>query len=372
MKILHLVNIDQHFAQHLIPATRAQVAAGHEVHAAGARTDAAAIEKIRAAGITWHDLPFHRSSLNPMQMLAEWRATARLVRQLQPALIRTSTWKPLAAIGMARRHLPPLRVHYAIPGLGYMFLNRSAKAQLARRSTLWLLTRIARVPNTRFEVLNSDDQRWLASLIGDAAPIDLLPGLGVDTEYFAPLPQPPAPPYIFVLPARLLWDKGIRELVEAARLLHAERAPVRVVLAGPLDPGNPRAISEAQLQQWQQEGILDYWGNLADIRTGWVKAHGCILPSYREGLSMTLIEAAACARAIICSDVSGCRETVGNGESGFLVPVGDAGAIAAAIMRYVANPALLTAHGEAGRRHALAQFDVRIVQKIFLEKAEQA
>lgn len=371
LTILHVTNIDRHFQKHLLPAVRAQIAAGHAVHIAAAATDPAVAELIRAAGVTFHPLPYQRSSIMPWQILREWLATARLLRRLRPDMVRTSTWKPLAAVGTMRRFAPACNISYAIPGLGYMFLNHTLKAILAREATLLLLARIARRLQTRFEVLNADDQHWLHSIIGESAPIDLLPGLGVDTSHYAPLPLPPAPPYIFVLPGRLLWDKGIRELAEAARLLKAQNAPVRIALAGHIDPDNLRGIPQGQLDAWQQEGILEYWGYADDIRTIWARAHACILPSYREGLSMALIEAAACARPIICTDVSGCRETVRDGQSGFLVPVKDAAAIADAVMRYVRQPELLAAHGEAGRQYMLARFDVALVQKLFLQRAEQ-
>ncbi len=371
LTILHITNTDWHFVKHVLPAVRLQLEAGHHVHGAFNMTDPAVMDLLRRAGVTYHPLPFHRSSIAPWQLLREWFATARLIRRLKPDMVRTSTWKPLTAVGVARQFAPGFNACYAIPGLGYMFLNHTAKALVARRSVNALLIRIARRSRTRFEVLNGDDRRWLAELIGNRAPIDLLPGLGVDTDHFTALPLPPAPPYIFVLAARLLWDKGVREFVEAARQLRAENAPVRLVLAGPFDPGNPRGINQREIDQWLQEGVVEYWGNAEDIRTVWAKAHVCVLPSYREGLSMALIEAAACARAIICSDVSGCRETIRENQSGLLVPIGDAGALTDAIRSYAEKPELLLSHGEAGRHRIATRYGIGIVQQMFLNRAEQ-
>ena len=164
-----------------------------------------------------------------------------------------------------------------------------------------------------------------------------------------------------VLAARMLWDKGVGEFVEAARLLKSEGRQLRFVLAGVPDPGNPAAIAEETLLGWQAEGLVEWLGHVADMPTLLAEADIVVLPSYREGLPKSLIEAAACARPLITTDVPGCREVVTHGVDGLLVPVRDGEALARAIARLQDAPALARRLGEAARERALAEFNERVV-----------
>ena len=159
----------------------------------------------------------------------------------------------------------------------------------------------------------------------------------------------------------MLWDKGVGEFVEAARLLKSERRPLRFLLAGVPDPGNPAAITEETLRGWQAEGVVEWLGHVSDMPTLLAEADIVVLPSYREGLPKSLIEAAACARPLITTDAPGCREVVTHGVDGLLVPVRDAGALARAIAEIHDDPALARSLGEAAREKALSEFDERVV-----------
>jgi len=201
--------------------------------------------------------------------------------------------------------------------------------------------------------------------------VRLIMGSGVDCARFSPQPQadptspysPPCPGDGFrvLLAARLLWDKGVAEYVEAARLLRAEGRNMYCLLAGEPDPGNPAAVPDATLQSWVAEGVVQWLGHVDDMPALLATVHAVVLPSYREGLPKGLIEAAACGLPLVTTDVPGCREVVTHGVDGLLVPVKNAPALARAIARLQDDPDLCERLGAAARAKALATFDERIV-----------
>jgi glycosyltransferase involved in cell wall biosynthesis len=183
----------------------------------------------------------------------------------------------------------------------------------------------------------------------------------VDLEHFRPAPLPEGPPLALV-PARLLWDKGIGEFVAAARALKARQPQARFVLLGRIDLGNPAAVTEDQVRSWVQEGLVEWWParSHAEMPASYHQAHVVVLPSYREGLPLALAEAAACGRAVITTDVPGCRDTV-TPATGWLVPARDSQRLALALEQALASPAELAARGAAARQLAEERFDVRRV-----------
>ena len=197
-------------------------------------------------------------------------------------------------------------------------------------------------------VQNPDDAAFVAGLGVDRRRIAVIPGSGVDTARFAPSPEPDEPVHT-TLVGRMLWDKGVGEFVEAARVARARQPALRFVLIGAPDEGNPAAVPVARLQAWQAEGIIEWQDRRDDIPAVWRDSHIAVLPSYREGLPMALLEAAACGRPIVAADVPGSREIARDGERALLVPPRDAAALAAAIMRLADDPALRAHLGAGGR-----------------------
>jgi glycosyltransferase involved in cell wall biosynthesis len=192
--------------------------------------------------------------------------------------------------------------------------------------------------------------------------IQLIRGSGVDLDRFRAVPELSAPPVIATLASRMIWDKGISDLVEAARALKKTSPFVSVVLAGKPDPDNPASIPESQLRAWNDEAIVDWRGFVADMPGLWASSHIAVLPSfYGEGVPKCLIEAAACGRPIVAADGPGLREIVRDSENGFLVPPHDSAALADAIGRLAVDPALRIRMGEAGRRLAETGFGDRQV-----------
>ena len=262
---------------------------------------------------------------------------------------------------LARPASTPLR------GMGYIFTSNELLARMLRPIVRTLLRLALGGARSRLILQNLDDiTLFEKSGLASAAHIRLIPGSGVECARFLPPPsdRERVPPVRVVLAARMLWDKGVREFVEAARVLKVQGRPLRFQLAGGPDPGNPASISELVLRDWQASGLVDWLGHVDDMPALLASADIVVLPSYREGLPKSLIEAAACARPLVTTDVPGCREVVTDGINGLLVPVCDALALAHAIARLQDDPSLGRRLGEAARAKALAEYDeCRIVAR---------
>lgn len=322
--------------------------------------------KLRELGLRWEPVPMERRSLNPLREAAVLAHLWRLFRRERPDLVHGFTIKCAVYGSLAARLAGvPGRVN-AVTGMGYVFTSQDAKAR-ALRPLVRALMRIALDGrDARLILQNPDDvavfeQARLVAL----ERIRLIPGSGVDCVRFTPAPgrTPPAPgkPLRVLLPARLLWDKGLAEFVEAARHLRNEGRDIEFLLAGDPDPGNPAAVPESEVRGWVAAGLLQWLGHVDDMPALFATVDAVVLPSYREGLPKGLIEAAACGLPLVTTDVPGCREVVRDGVDGLLVPARDAGALAAAIARLHDDPALARRLGEAARQRALDEFDERIV-----------
>jgi glycosyltransferase involved in cell wall biosynthesis len=204
-------------------------------------------------------------------------------------------------------------------------------------------------------VQNPDDRAAVAALGIAVGKIARIPGSGVDVDRFAPVPEPVGPLTVAYV-GRLLEDKGLRALLDAHALLAKRGRPLRLLLAGEPDPANPASISPAALREWRTRPDVEFLGHVADIRTVWAAAHIAVLPSRREGLPLSLLEAAACGRPLVATDVPGCREIARADVDAILVPVDDAAALAAAIQRLADDPQLRARYGAAARRLAESEF----------------
>lgn len=311
-------------------------------------------------GFRWVPLAMDRRSLNPLREVVLLYQLVRVLRHERPALVHGFTIKCAVYGSLAARLAGvPARVN-AVAGMGYVFISDSLKARLLRPLVRGLLKLALGGHNARLILQNPDDVALFerARLV-DPAAVRLIPGSGVDCKRFTPDPSRTAGERVRVLlPARLLWDKGLAEYAEAARLLLARGVAVDVLLAGDPDPGNPAAVPEATVREWVKAGLLQWLGHVDDMPALLRSADVVVLPSYREGLPKGLIEAAACGCALITTDVPGCREVVSaDGSDGLLVPMRDAVALADAIERLASDPALRARLGAAARDKALAEFD---------------
>ena len=326
--------------------------------------------RLRALGLRWEPVPMDRRSLNPLREAAVLAHLWRLFRRERPDLVHGFTIK-CAVYGSlaARAAAVPARVN-AVTGMGYVFTSTDAKARALRPLVRLLMRAALDGRDARLILQNPDDVAVFeqARLVAPGQ-IRLIPGSGVDCVRFAPsesvgrghAPDADTPPFRVLLAARLLWDKGLAEFIDAARRLHGEGRAIDFLLAGDPDPGNPAAVPEATVHGWVTEGLLQWLGHVDDMPALFASVDVVVLPSYREGLPKGLIEAAACGLPLVTTDVPGCREVVTDGIDGLRVPVRDAAALAAAIARLHDDPALASRLGAAARTRALAEFDEQIV-----------
>lgn len=315
-------------------------------------------------GLKWQPVPMDRRSLNPLREARLLVHLVRLFRRERPDIVHGFTIKCAVYGSIAARLAGAAGRVNAVAGMGYVFISDSAKARLLRPLVRGLLKLSLDGKGARLILQNPDD----AALFEQARLVDprhvrLIPGSGVDCSRFVGRAAPAGGdgPLRVLLAARLLWDKGLAEYVEAARRLRAEGRPFRFLLAGDPDPGNPAAVPESVVAGWVEEGVVEWLGHVDDMPTLFSSVDMVVLPSYREGLPKGLIEAAACALPLVTTDVPGCREVVRDGEDGLLVPARDAGALADAIRRLADDPELARRLGQAARAKALAQFDETIV-----------
>jgi glycosyltransferase involved in cell wall biosynthesis len=360
-RIVYLVTEDWVFVSHRLPIARAARDAGYEVTVATRVADHGDV--IRAEGFNLVPLAWARRSLNPFAELATLLRLAGLYRRLRPTIVHHVAVKPalVGSIAALLAHVP--RVVNAITGLGFVFSSTSVRARLLRPIVRVGFRTLLRRPGSMIIVQNPDDAEVLVRECSiERGRIRLIRGSGVDLVRFQAVPESESRPLVATLASRMIWDKGIGDLVEAARILKREGANVRVVLAGKPDPDNPASIPEAQLRAWHDEGIVSWRGFVKDMPALWAETHIAVLPSfYGEGVPKCLIEAAACGRPIVAADGPGLREIVRDGENGVLVPAHDPAALAAAIARLAADDATRRAMGAAGRALAESGFGDRQV-----------
>ncbi len=333
-------------------------ARGWEVHIA-APLDAAIFARLAGEGFVMHPIPLERSGINPLAELRLLLALWRLLRRLAPQLVHAVSMKPVIWGGIAARLARVPGLVLAITGLGSLFSRDTLKGSLVRFAILRLygLALHHRHSCTIFQ--NPDDLALFRQqhLVRPGA-WRMIKGCGVDMAAFAARPEPPGLPVV-MFPGRLLGDKGVHEFVAAARLLKQQGVAARFVLVGRRDPENPSDIGAAALDAWQAEGSVEYWGFSTDMAATLAQANLIVFPSfYREGLPRGLIEAAATGRAIVTTDMPGCRDVVRHEENGLLVPPRDAAATAAAMRRLIEDAGFRQALGRRGREIAEAEFSV--------------
>lgn len=341
------------------------LAAGHDVLACAPDRDDAVIGRLARMGARFHRIPMGRAKLNPLEDALTLLAFIRLFRAERPDIILAYTQKPIIYAGLGHRFVGCGRFFAMVTGLGYAFSVVSKHRRWLRR-TVAALYRAGISRASAVIVFNRDDQQELLrhAIVSDRHAVLLVPGSGVNMAHFAEQPVPPGDP-VFLLIGRLLHDKGLNEYVAAARIVRRDYPGARFALLGPFD-SNPAAISPLKLAQWRMEGIVEYLGETRDVRPHLAACTVFVLPSYREGMPRTILEAMATGRAIITTDAPGCRDTVEEGKNGFLVPVGDAAALAAAMARFCREPGLAVHMGMQSRMIAGRDFAVERINGMLI------
>jgi glycosyltransferase involved in cell wall biosynthesis len=351
-KLLYLVSEDWYFISHRLPMARSAQGAGYEVHVATRTGDHA--DQITREGFILHPIHWRRGSLNPIRILAAIFETRRLYREVRPDLVHHVAIVPAFIGSLAALGLPVVRLN-AIAGLGFAFISGSAKARAVRPVARLLLGWLLKRPDTAVLVQNPDDYDLIANLGVPKTKIVLIPGSGVDVEVLKPMPEP-AGPFTVGFVGRLLDDKGVRTLVHAHELMTKRGIMVHTLLAGEPDPFNPASIPDRVLNSWQLIPNLRRLGHVENIRSFWAEAHVAVLPSRREGLPKSLLEAAACGRPLIATDVPGCRQIARDDVNALLVPVDNAEALARAIETLLKDPDLRARFGRASRHIVMTEY----------------
>ena len=306
-------------------------------------------------GFKWVEWRLGRSSVAPWSEAASLWQLATIYRREKPALVHHFTVKPVLYGSIAAKFSGIREVVNSITGLGYIFEGKGTKARWVKpiANGLYRFASGWSKSENIFEN-QSDQQFFIQNRFTRNGQTHLIESVGVDTDYFSPLPEPKGIPVI-VLAARMLWDKGVGVLVDAARLLK-EKVDARVVLVGEPDPGNPSNIEPEILHRWVEEGIVEWWGWQTDMRSVYARCHIVTLPSLHEGSATGLLEAAATGRPLVATDIPGCRLFVRDGENGLLVPLNDPLALSKALEKLVCNPEIRQKMGSAGRKLVLENY----------------
>jgi glycosyltransferase involved in cell wall biosynthesis len=363
-RLLFFVTEDWFFCSHFIDRAVAARDAGFEILVVTRVRDLG--EEIRRKGLSLIPLDISRHGLNPLAELRTVSAVYRTYARVKPDLVHHFALKPIIDGTIASLLSGTGRVINAPVGMGFVFSSQSRLASLLRPVVRLALRSLLNPPGSRVVFENPDDlESAVRGRLVRRRDAMLIRGAGVDTERFRPTPEPQGTPTVALI-ARMLWDKGVGEFVEAARALKAKGLAADLVLVGAPDARNPGAISEAQLRAWDAEGVVRWLGHRTDIAEVLARSHIACLPSYREGLPKSLLEAMAAGRPIVATDVPGCREVARNGDNGLLVPSRDSGALARALETLIRDPVLRRRFGDRGRRRAETEFASDVVNKATL------
>ncbi|ANG61793.1 glycosyl transferase [Marinobacterium aestuarii] len=326
-------------------------------------------KQLELKGLRVHEIPLRRTDMSPWSDLNSLWRLWRLMNNIRPDFVLSYTIKPVI-YGSLAALLSKVPHRFAlITGLGYAFQDQ--KINDARRSSLRFLVEqlytLALKGTQKVFFQNPDDQALFRSLgiIKPMTPSIVVNGSGVDLTRFEVVPLPTIPRFLLI--ARLLGSKGVREYVSAARWVRERYPEVVFSLVGWIDE-NPDAITQQELDAWISEGVIEYLGRLEDVRSVIACCNVYVLPSYREGTPRTVLEAMAMGRAIITTDAPGCRETVVEGKNGFLVPVKSVDKLACAMQRFIDDPELMAEMGNCSRQIAVGKYDVKLINEVMLKE----
>jgi glycosyltransferase involved in cell wall biosynthesis len=356
-RLLYVANEDFAFLLNRLPMARAAREAGFEVHVA-TRVDKAA-KAIEAEGFILHRIPFRRGGLSPFAAIPTIWGLRRIENRIMPQIVHHSglqccVYGSIAALGKKFSQVN------AITGLGYIFTTISWRTRLLKQSMAWLLPWLLNRQHSLVLVQNPDDRSALINLGIEPDRMALIPGSGVDTDALQPLPEPQGP-ITFGFAGRLLTDKGIRALVAAHGILREQGHDANLIIAGSPDPANPASVSLEEVEEWNHRPGVTWLGHIEDIVSLWRMCHFAVLPSHREGLPVSLLEAAACGRPMIATDAPGCREIVIEDQTGLLVPIENPTALAQAILRLAGSPELRARYGSAARQLVVNKLSAKII-----------
>lgn len=363
--ILFVVTEDKYFVSHRMATAVEAIKRGYKVSVATRVTTQGKF--ISDKGINIIPINLSRQIGNP---ILEIFKLYFLYRKSKPDIIHHVALKPIIFGSIANWLAGKRSVINSIAGMGWMFTSSSLIARFLKRLTIVLLPLLLNRNNHLIIVQNSEDKTLLQKIGINCKFIHLIPGAGVDLQNFLPSKNSNNPP-IVMLVARMLRDKGIFEFIEAAEILSNQNTRARFVLVGDTDTSNPAAIDKETLLQWHGKFGVEYWGHRTDMHLVWSKADVACLPSYREGMPKALLEAAACGKPIVTTNVAGCREVITNGREGFVIPAQNSEALAEAIKILIKKPKLRSLMGKKARIRAKETFCQNIINETTIKIYEK-
>lgn len=364
-RLLFVITEDWTFWEIRRDLARIALNAGYEVTIATRVT--AHAERIRQEGFHLVPIKMLRESRNPIRELLTFLELIRVYRRVCPQIVQHVAMKPVLYGSFAAWVTRIPAVINVFGGLGYAFTDRAQETSVLRSILQRGLRRSIALSRSVVVVQNPDDRNVLVrEHVVTSSQVRLIAGSGVDIHRFVPADPPVGDP-IVMLVGRMLWDKGVGEFIDAVARLKQRDVHARFVLVGRCDKGNPTAIAEAQLQQWTKDHGIEWWGHREDLPEVIGRATLVVLPSYREGLPKVLLEAAACGKAVIATDVPGCREVVQHQKTGLLVPARDPVALANAIASLLTNHDLRKVMGASGREFVMREHSKEKIGQHFLD-----
>jgi glycosyltransferase involved in cell wall biosynthesis len=359
-KILFIVNVDWFFVSHRLPIALEAIRQGYEVHIVTTVTDK--LDLLEKSGLIVHNLSLHRSR-SGISIFSEFWALLSIIKDITPDIVHLVTIKPVLLGGIASRLANVPAVVSAISGLGFTFHGNGFVFSLRRKFISLFYYLSLGHKNQKIIFQNNDDKLKLFKIRKDINNRSvLILGSGVDLSLYSVVENNFNHPVV-MMAARLLSSKGVREFVQASKIICTDNKNVRFVLLGDTDPLNPESIKKSEISQWKEDGLVEIWGYRSDMNNIIPKANIVVLPSYYgEGLPKVLIEAAACGRVVITTDHPGCKDAITQ-KTGVLIPIKNSEALADAIRDLLQNPQKAIKMGEAGRELAEQNYSIEKVCK---------
>ena len=357
--IIYFVSEDWYFCSHRLPIARKALIKGFKVVVVAKVSKYGSV--IESEGFELAPIEIQRGGWNLSSEFKTILALYAYYKKYKPDIVHHVAIKPVIYGTIVARVIGSIKVVNAMAGLGFVFISNKKKVKLLRFFIHKLFRFLFNNKNVRLILQNKDDLRYfLKNKLIKKDLVTIIRGSGVDIKKFIPVEECMGIP-IVMLASRMLWDKGVGEFVEAAKILKQEGVEARFVLVGENDSENPASISNSQLNEWNELDTVEWWGDKTGMHKVLAQSSIVCLPSYREGLPKVLLEAASCGRAIIATDVPGCREIVHNGKNGILVPIKNSNSLANAIKELIDNPEKRKSMGTNGRRLVESEFSEDIV-----------
>lgn len=360
-KLFIVVNVDWFFLSHRLPIALEALKRGYDVTILAIEEEGKG-DEIRSYGLQFIPLPSSRGGRNIFSDLKLMNYLRKVYKKEKPDIIHHVAIKPVIYGSIAARFTKSPKVINAISGLGSNF-TPNAGGSLTTRLIIGLYKFSQSYPKIEVIVQNQDDEKLIKSMCNlPAKRVHIIKGSGVDIKVFKYVEEPNDEVVKVVLVSRMLWDKGIGEYVEAAKKLKAKFGDkVEFILVGKVDPQNKSTITEDQLNTWNEEGNVEWIGFQSDVKSLYEKSHIAVLPSYREGLPKSLVEALAIGRPVVTTDVPGCKEVIDDGISGYLVPAKDSKLLSDAVEKLITSKSKRKEFGINGRSKVEAEMSLSMV-----------